>query len=67
MNISSEWAKKIDLLEGAFKSLKAKCKGESQACKSLTQTNEELRRKIDLLEKKYKDNDEARLLAAELK
>lgn len=36
MNISSEWAKKIDLLEGAFKSLKAKYKGESQACKSLT-------------------------------
>ena len=67
MNLSSEWSKKIDILEGAFKSLRVKCKGETQACKSLLETNEELKRKIDLLEKKQKDNDEVRLLTAELK
>ena len=45
-NISAEWIKKIDLLEGAFKSFKAKFTSLRQVNLYLTNDNEELHKKI---------------------
>ena len=74
LNISQEWMKNIDILEGVIKSFKAKCLGYKQENRNLALKVEDLTHKVDEcmktiqgLNQKLKDNDELRLIKAELK
>ena len=56
MNISTDWAKKIDLLEGAFKSIKIKLTSLRQVNFTLTTDNQNIKGQMDLIKGKNKND-----------
>ena len=67
VNISAEWTKRIDILEGAFRQFRIKHGSLTSRCSSLELEVEGYRENIRVLQLEAADNEEVRLLRKEIK
>jgi hypothetical protein len=67
ISISQEWSKKIDILEGAFKSFRGKYQATILNNKHLTEQLAVLRKELDAQAKKHAESEELRHTREELK